>query len=377
MGKRARWTWILTVPTMLCWILCFQQQGQAQVDRTFERFSSEVENVSRRWDQEVSRVSGEYHRQATIVWEQYRREIERIWDAFRRTTAKEWADYSDDTAARAVVDFDKGIIDVEVVIPSADPNAFQKGAARVKEKFLETFAKEVSPGQPVLEGQIPTQTGQVVTQQNVDRFAETEVQGTARVEKRFRSQDNIERLKITARIPMASGHTHHRAKRYAPLAVKYGQERQLSPARVLAVVHTESAFNPFARSPEGAIGLMQLIPRSGARDAYQALYGEPRTVSVDYLFNPENNMNLGTVYVILLRDRHLRDVQDPVKRDYLVICAYNWGIGNVKRLVSQPNSVSREEVTALLRKRTPQETRDYLNKVLSRTTLYEPMVAGR
>ncbi len=375
MSKRSLWLWVL--PAALGWILCLQQGGQAQVDRTFERFSSEVENVSRRWDQEVSRVSGEYHRQATIVWEQYRREIERIWDEFRGTTAKVWADYSDDTAARAVVDFDKGTIDVEVVIPSADPNAFQKGAARVKEKFLETFAKEVSPGQPVLESQLQTQTGQVVTQQNVERFAETEVKGTARVEKRFQSQDGIERLKMTARLPMASGHTHHRATWYAPLAIKYGQERRLSPARVLAVVHTESAFNPFARSPEGAIGLMQLIPRSGARDAYQALYGEPRIVSIDYLFNPENNMHLGSVYITLLRDQHLRDVQDPVKRDYLMICAYNWGMGRVKRLVSQPNDMSRDEVTAILHKRTPQETRDYLDRVLSRTTLYEPMVAGR
>ena len=114
------------------------------------------------------------------------------------------------------------------------------------------------------------------------------------------------------------------------------------------------------------------------RGMHTRLYMEnQKPLSVDYLFNPENNMNLGTVYVTLLRDRHLRDVQDPVKRDYLVICAYNWGIGNVKRLVSQPNYISMEEVTAILCKRTPQETRDYLDRVLSRTTLYEPMVAGR
>lgn len=88
-------------------------------------------------------------------------------------------------------------------------------------------------------------------------------------------------------------------------------------------------------------------------------------------------MNLGTTYVTLLRDRHLRDVRDSVIRDYLVICAYNWGIGNIKRLMNQPNHMSREEVTAILRRRTPQETRDYLERVLSRTPLYEPMVAGR
>jgi hypothetical protein len=241
------------------------------VDRTFERFSTEVEDIFQRWDQEVSRVGGEYQRQATIVWEEYQKEIDRIWDEFRRTTAKVWANYSGDTAARTIVDFEQGTIDVEVVVPSADPNARQKAEERVREKFLETFA----------------------------------------------------------------------------------------------------------RSEEGAIGLMQLIPHAAARDAYQALYGEPRTVPADYLYNPENNVNLGTVYVTLLRDRHLGDVQDTVTREYLVICAYNWGIGNVKRLVSQPNGMSREEVAAILRSHTPQETQDYLDKILSRTTLYEPMAAGQ
>jgi membrane-bound lytic murein transglycosylase C len=336
-----------------------------------------VEEVFRRWDQEVSRVGGEYHRQATIVWEQYRQEIDRIWDEFCRTTAKVWADYSDDTAARTVVDFEQGTIDVEVVVPRVEPNALPKAMDRVKEKFLETFAKEVSPGRSVLEDQLQIQTGQVVTQQNIERFAESEVKGTAQVEKRFQSQDGIERLKVTARIPMAQGHTYHRAKLYTPLAIKYGQERQVAPARALAIMHTESAFNPFASSSEGAIGLMQLIPHAAARDAYQALYGEPKTVSIDYLFNPENNVNLGTVYITLLRDRYLQEVQDPVKRDYLVVCAYNWGIGNIKRLVSQPNRISRDEIVAILRSRTPQETRDYLDKVLSRTTLYESLVAGR
>jgi len=375
MGKRTSWPLVLL--WLLVWVLFPQEEGQAQVDRTFERFSTEIEDIFQRWDEEVSRVGGEYQRQATIIWEQYRKEIDRIWDEFRRTTAKVWADYSDDTAARTVVDFEQGTIDVEAVVPSAGPKVLQKAEERIKEKFLETFAKEVSPGRPVLEGQLRTQTGQVVTLQNVDRFAETEVKGRAQVEKRFQSQDGTERLKVTTRIPMAREHTHHRAKWYAPLAVKHGQDRQVPPARVLAIMHTESAFNPFARSEEGAIGLMQLIPHAAARDAYQVLYGEPRIVSADYLYNPENNVNLGTVYVTLLRDRYLGDVRDTVTREYLVICAYNWGIGNIKRLVSQPNGMSREAVAAILRSHTPQETRDYLDKILSRTTLYEPMVVRR
>jgi hypothetical protein len=60
-----------------------------------------------------------------------------------------------------------------------------------------------------------------------------------------------------------------------------------------------------------------------------------------------------------------------------VICAYNWGIGKVKRLIRQPNDLSQEEVITILRNRAPQETRDYLERILRRTTLYEPMGAER
>jgi membrane-bound lytic murein transglycosylase C len=373
-----RWVqWWVIVPLLLSWMLRSPVGVHAQAEQTFKRFSREVDGLSRRWEQEVTRVGDEYQRQATIVWEQYRAQIDRLWDTFRRTTATVWADYSDDTAARTVVDFAQGTIDVEVIVSSTEPNALHKAKERVKEQFLETFAKQERPGRPVLEGQLQTQTGEVVAPQNVERFAEVEVQGAARLEKRFQSQDGSERLKVTTRLPMTHGHTHHRATWYIPLAVKYGQERQVSPARILAIMHTESAFNPFARSTEGAVGLMQLIPNAGARDAYQALYGAAQTVSVDYLYNPEHNTHLGTVYVTLLRDRYLEEIRDPQTRDHLVICAYNWGIGNIKRLLRQLNRPSREEVVAVLRRDPPQATRDYLDRVLHRSTLYEPMVAGR
>jgi len=397
MKKRSLLSWSLL--TLLLWSLLLQEWGQAGVGRPSEPFSTELEDMRQRWlqelgdtrqrwlqemeslrqwwDQEITRVGSEYGRQATIDWDEYRKQIDRVWDTFRRTTAKTWADYSDDTSARTVVDFEQGTIDVEVVVPSAAPNAAERGADRVKGKFLETFAKQDRPERPALESQLRTQDGQVVTPQNVEQFAETEVKGSAQQEKPFRSQDGVERLKVTARLRMAHDHAHHLATRYVPLATTFGLPRQIPPARVLAVIHTESAFNPYARSSEGAIGLMQLIPHLAARDAYGALYGEPKTVSMDYLYNPVNNANLGTVYVTLLRDRHLGYVQDPITRDYLVICAYNWGIGKIKRLIRQPNHLSREEVLAILRNRTPQETRKYLERILRRTMLYEPMGAER
>jgi len=45
---------------------------------------------------------------------------------------------------------------------------------------------------------------------------------------------------------------------YRELAERIAARFQLPPALILAVMHTESSFQPWARSPKDAMGLMQL-----------------------------------------------------------------------------------------------------------------------
>ena len=63
---------------------------------------------------------------------------------------------------------------------------------------------------------------------------------------------------------------------------------------IFAVIETESAFNPRAISPIPAYGLMQLVPKSGGVDAYEFVFGEKRIVEMEYLFVPEQNIQLGS-----------------------------------------------------------------------------------
>lgn len=84
-------------------------------------------------------------------------------------------------------------------------------------------------------------------------------------------------------------------------------------ALLLAVIHVESGFNPRARSAKGAIGLMQVMPPTGAR------YG----VLAD-LADPVKNIGVGA--------RYLRDLLDLFKGDTeLALAAYNAGEGAVLR----------------------------------------------
>lgn len=94
-------------------------------------------------------------------------------------------------------------------------------------------------------------------------------------------------------------------------AKQFGVEREL----VHAVVAAESAYNAHAVSHAGAIGLMQVMPRTAAD------YG---VTDAKALFDPKVNVKIGT--------RHLKRLLGKYKNDYgRVIMAYNAGEGTVDR----------------------------------------------
>lgn len=99
-----------------------------------------------------------------------------------------------------------------------------------------------------------------------------------------------------------------RAKHHA---TQYG----LSPKLVIAVIKAESAFNHRARSPKGALGLMQVLP-STARD--YGVYDPANLLQID------ENIRVGTSHLARLMQRFDGDLP-------LVLAAYNAGEGAVIR----------------------------------------------
>ena len=110
------------------------------------------------------------------------------------------------------------------------------------------------------------------------------------------------------------------------------QRHGVDPALLKAMMHTESSFNPNARSPVGAQGLMQLMPATARR------------FKVSNAWNPSENIEGSAKYLAWLMRRFNNKVE-------YAIAGYNAGEGNVDKYKGIPPF---------------KETRNYVKSVMSR-----------
>lgn len=120
-------------------------------------------------------------------------------------------------------------------------------------------------------------------------------------------------------------------KEFEPLIENSAREFGVDTSLVKAVIHAESGYNPEAVSNKGAMGLMQLMPKT-AQD-----------LKVDNCFNPSQNIRGGVKYLRFLLDTFKGDVQ-------LAVAAYNAGLSRVAKYGGIPPF---------------EETRNYVARVMS------------
>lgn len=114
------------------------------------------------------------------------------------------------------------------------------------------------------------------------------------------------------------------------LVNKYAQENDLAPSLVKAVIRAESAFNPMAKSPVGAMGLMQLMPATANK------------MGIANPYNPEESISGGAKYLKSLLTKFDGNEE-------LALAAYNAGPNAVNKFGGIPPY---------------KETQDYVKKVL-------------
>ena len=350
----------------------FKEEQRLQQEQ-WEELTKEGDELLTETEQEWQRMLREQQKD----WERMVAEIDRIWLDSLTTTKKEWVDYSDQYSTRSHVNFENGDMVLATMIKASEARITDLSKERIRRQLAKALSAENASGRSILAGQIVDSRGEVVTQQNLDRYLNQEVfPRLKRDPQPLLGKDNLLRYKFSTPMKLIPNHAMVRAQPYVSEVKRQSQRFRLRPELVMAVMHTESYFDPLARSHVPAYGLMQLVPIYGAREAYDYVYGHDRVLPANYLYQPTNNIELGTAYLSLLIHKHFVTETQPVKNLYLSICGYNWGPTSIQRNIIRrypTSNMTSEQLYLVLRQRTPQETSDYLQRVTQRMPMYQQL----
>lgn len=134
---------------------------------------------------------------------------------------------------------------------------------------------------------------------------------------------------------------------------------EVDPALVHAIMRQESRFNPYAVSPSGASGLMQLMPSTASYISEHDFSGKAK----HELLNPQMNLDIGQNYIKRLIGNNLVG-GDIIK----LLVAYNAGPGNLQKW---SKVIDADSDPLLFIEMLPMaETRAYVERVLSNYWIY-------
>jgi len=276
-------------------------------------------------------------------WKSMASKIEKKWGLFEDSNREQWVIYDKKLDSKTTVNFVKGFVVIDVIMPKFFINQ--------KEMAIKLISNRINQIQK-------------------DKYITCCIPKDAQ----FDISQNIEFLqknKYSFGLKMKKNYIEKLTKEYLPFVKSYCHLYELEPSLILAIIHTESNFNPYAKSIKGALGLMQIIPKYAGKDSALLLYGDKEKINDINLFDPQKNILIGTTYLHILMKKEFKHLPYSARRN-CSIAAYNWGPYNLKQKIKncEIDVISGSESLTFLLKVIPDETKKYLDLVLSRVSLY-------
>lgn len=144
---------------------------------------------------------------------------------------------------------------------------------------------------------------------------------------------------------------------FKPLVLKYAKEAKVEAALVFGVMREESRYRDYVRSGAGAVGLLQLMPKT-ARFVGRL---HRKRVKTHQLVDAATNLQLGSWYLQRLSKKYDGDLAH-------ILAAYNGGSRHVKRWMKNVKEGDQDYFVELI---TFPETRNYVKRVLKSYYLYQ------
>ena len=368
----------------------------------------------------------------------FKKSVEQKWINFKYSTSTSYVSYDEDLKARSIIDFESGKVTVEVILDDKEDDEslnfdfdtkinsklghffqnfpknnllliglgfllYNQTADIINDEFARSNAKPIfqnlsdkkifnklikilsekdESGKILLKDQVVSKNGRMVSPgRSAESFALEQIKENKKTVKSYRSKDGKMRNIFSMDFNLHPGHKGIRGNVYAKDIFYQSQRFKIDPAIAMAITETESSFNPKATSHIPAYGLMQLVPATGARDAYKYVYNKDKFLGKRYLYKPQNNIELGCAYLGKIRHVYLKGIENDENAMMCTVAAYNTGVGNVSKaltnttkispMVKKVNKMSSNKLyKTLLKDLEHQETRDYLKKVWNRKENY-------
>ena len=367
----------------------------AQIETEYEKYvreqNEQMQNMQKSQNEDMARMQKEYEEYVKAEQEAYEHFVktgELIWGKgnVKESTPKDWVEYSKDGKSRSVVDFESGEATIEIIQEKGKEVDTKVIAENIKDlltnkgttKDYDSKVEKAVPLQdkPVLENQVSTPSGGIVTEENLDADVKEIAENVKPEVKTIKGEDNVEREVVTIKLELVPDNIRIRAEQYIAEVQKYCDKWHVEPSLAFAIMQTESSFNPKAKSYVPAYGLMQIVPKSAGADCAKSLKKEFAAPTANYLYEPENNIEMGVHYLHLLRTRYYTKVVDRDSQTLCVIASYNTGAGNVAKAlrgdynigkaIPQINGMTYDELFRYYEKNLMPETQNYIRKVTER-----------
>ncbi|MFA0087186.1 transglycosylase SLT domain-containing protein [Vibrio sp. 10N.261.51.F12] len=411
-------------------------------DNPFSNLDREVQSAYLSKEAEQKQFQ-EWYKEHMLEYASWREEYIKRWDGERSQSIETWGDaqisdshskvvYDASNASRTVVDYEQETVTIEVIVDdNVDMDEMKIALQQQLTESLKTDTgmdikslatldvSEASERSLTYDPDFEKQALQdIVSQTNsqlqqIDKEAELLAEQAGReldptiidaqktqlvsqaktrmtsVSESFESQrDQVDPVRettpkkkvVSLKIRMPSDSLKKRIDPYLSDIYHQSEVFNIKPELVLAIMHSESSFNPTARSPIPAFGLMQVVTTSAGHDVNRIVHKVDKPMNEADLYKPSYNIQAGTGYLDILNTRYLREIEDPKSREYCVIAAYNTGAGNVakafgerriKSAAMKINTMTPDQVYDTLINNLPyEETINYLKKVTKRQKDY-------
>ena len=308
----------------------------------------------------------------------YKQKIEKEWDESKTTSPTQWVSYSGDMKSRTIIDYKKNTVQVSIRKSGDDsPETIKKLIHEAISKPASVAIKE-DPVISTLHKDKSFSLGNLIM--SGVKMAKAAVDKLIENAGLLEDQDSKGGyINVTVTLPESA--KSDRVRQFLPVVAKYAKEFKIPPPLVLAIMHTESAFNPLAQSHVPAFGLMQIVPKSAGLDVQRLIYKRNKAPSSTMLFKPDINIQHGCAYLHILKYRYLKGIKNQESLEHCCIAAYNTGAGNVAKAFIGNTNISKafkvinkltsDEVYMRLRnKLTHKEARDYVLRVNQHKAIY-------